>query len=43
LAREQLKDIIKYLVYNLEKVIFIPSYITPLKGRELEANDKNRF
>ena len=29
--------------YNLEKVIFIPSYITPLKGRELEANDKNRF
>ena len=29
--------------YNLEKVIFIPSYITPLKGRELEASDKNRF
>ena len=29
--------------YNLERVIFIPSYITPLKGRELEASDKNRF
>ena len=29
--------------YNLEKIIFIPSHITPLKGRELEANDKNRF
>ena len=29
--------------YNLEKIIFIPSYITPLKGRELEASDKNRF
>ena len=29
--------------YNLEKVIFIPSFITPLKGRELEASDKNRF
>ena len=29
--------------YDLEKVIFIPSYITPLKGRELEASDKNRF
>ena len=29
--------------YNLEKVIFIPSFITPLKGRELEASDRNRF
>ena len=29
--------------YDLEKVIFIPSYITPLKGRGLEASDKNRF
>ena len=29
--------------YDLEKIIFIPSYITPLKGRELEASDKNRF
>ena len=29
--------------YDLEKVIFIPSYITPLKDRELEASDKNRF
>ena len=29
--------------YNLEKIIFIPSYITPLKGRELEASDRNRF
>lgn len=29
--------------YNLEKVIFIPSHITPLKGRALEASDKNRF
>ena len=29
--------------YNLERVIFIPSYITPLKDRKLEASDKNRF
>lgn len=30
-------------IYNLERVIFIPSYITPLKDRKLEASDKNRF
>ena len=25
--------------YNLDKVIFIPSHITPLKDRNLEASD----
>ncbi|AME09940.1 MULTISPECIES: nicotinate (nicotinamide) nucleotide adenylyltransferase [Gemella] len=28
--------------YNLEKVIFIPSHITPLKERILNASDKDR-
>lgn len=30
-------------VYNLDKVIFIPSHITPLKDRNLEASDNDRF
>lgn len=29
--------------YNLDKVIFIPSHITPLKDRDLEASDTDRF
>ncbi len=29
--------------YDVEKVIFIPSHITPLKDRELEASDEDRF
>lgn len=29
--------------YNLDKVIFIPSHITPLKDRDLEASDIDRF
>lgn len=29
--------------YNLDKIIFVPSHITPLKGRSLEAVDKNRY
>ncbi|MGX7111641.1 nicotinate (nicotinamide) nucleotide adenylyltransferase [Gemella cuniculi] len=29
--------------YELEKIIFVPSHITPLKGRSLEAADKNRY
>lgn len=29
--------------YNLDKVIFIPSHITPLKDRSLEASDLDRF
>ena len=29
--------------YNLDKVIFIPSHITPLKDRNLEASDIDRF
>ena len=29
--------------YNLDKVIFIPSHITPLKDRNLEASDVDRY
>ncbi len=29
--------------YNLDKVIFIPSHITPLKDRNLEASDLDRY
>ena len=29
--------------YNLDKVIFIPSHITPLKDRNLEASDVERY
>ena len=29
--------------YDVEKVIFIPSHVTPLKNRELEASDEDRL
>ena len=29
--------------YDVEKVIFIPSHVTPLKNRKLEASDEDRL